>query len=86
MNTGIGDAANLAWKLAAVLQERADASRLENYEPERIACARRLAATTDRAFMGVTSSGAIARRARLNVVPLLVPMIFRCHRTSNSTA
>ena len=70
MNTGIGDAANLAWKLAAVLQGRADTSLLETYEPERIAFARRLVATTDQAFTGVTSSGAIARRVRLNVVPL----------------
>ena len=76
MNTGIGDAANLAWKLAAVLQERADASLLESYEPERIAFARRLVATTDRAFTAVTSSGPIARLVRLSVVPLLVPMIF----------
>jgi 2-polyprenyl-6-methoxyphenol hydroxylase-like FAD-dependent oxidoreductase len=77
MNTGIGDAANLAWKLAAVLQGRADASLLESYEPERIAFARRLVATTDQAFTGVTSSGPIVRRIRLNVVPLVVPMIFR---------
>ena len=70
MNTGIGDAVNLAWKLAAVLQGRADASLLDSYEPERIAFARRLVATTDRAFTGVTSDGPIARRVRLNVVPL----------------
>jgi hypothetical protein len=50
MNTGIGDAVNLAWKLAAVLQGRADPSLLDSYEPERIAFARRLVATTDRAF------------------------------------
>jgi 2-polyprenyl-6-methoxyphenol hydroxylase-like FAD-dependent oxidoreductase len=37
MNTGIGDAVNLAWKLAAVLQGRADPSLLDSYEPERIA-------------------------------------------------
>src|SRR4029077_2890595 len=77
MNTGIGDAANLAWKLAAALQGRADASVLESYEPERIAFARRLVATTDQAFTGVTSSGWIARFVRLNVVPLAVPIIFR---------
>ena len=59
MNTGIGDAVNLAWKLAAVLRGRADASLLDSYEPERIAFARRLVATTDRGFTGVTSSGAI---------------------------
>ena len=56
MNTGIGDAVNLAWKLAAVLQGHADASILDSYEPERIAFARRLVATTDRAFTGVTSA------------------------------
>jgi 2-polyprenyl-6-methoxyphenol hydroxylase-like FAD-dependent oxidoreductase len=76
MNTGIGDAVNLGWKLAAVLQGRAEASLLDSYEPERIAFARRLVATTDRAFTGVTSSGAVARRVRLDIVPLLVPAFF----------
>jgi hypothetical protein len=72
MNTGIGDAVNLGWKLAAVLHGRADASLLDSYEPERIAFARRLVATTDRAFTGVTSPAAIARLARLHIVfPLI---------------
>jgi hypothetical protein len=39
MNTGIGDAVNLAWKLAAVLRGRADPALLDTYEPERIAFA-----------------------------------------------
>ena len=56
MNTGIGDAINLAWKLAAVLRGNADAAILDSYETERIAFARRLVATTDRAFTGVTST------------------------------
>ncbi len=76
MNTGIGDAVNLAWKLAAVLHGRADASLLDSYEPERIAFARRLVATTDQAFTGVTSPGAIARLVRLHIVPLLFPVLF----------
>jgi 2-polyprenyl-6-methoxyphenol hydroxylase-like FAD-dependent oxidoreductase len=76
MNTGIGDAVNLAWKLAAVLHGRANASLLDSYEPERIAFARRLVATTDRAFTGVTSTGAIARLIRLHIVPLLIPPLF----------
>jgi len=75
MNTGIGDAVNLAWKLAAVLKGRADASLLDSYEPERIAFARRLVATTDRAFTGVTSPGAIARLVRMQIVPLLLPLL-----------
>jgi 2-polyprenyl-6-methoxyphenol hydroxylase-like FAD-dependent oxidoreductase len=77
MNTGIGDAVNLAWKLAAVLDGRAAAQILDSYEPERIAFARRLVATTDQAFTGVTSDGAMARRLRLNIAPLLMPPLFR---------
>ncbi|HEY6387783.1 MAG TPA: FAD-dependent monooxygenase [Candidatus Acidoferrum sp.] len=76
MNTGIGDAVNLAWKLAAAVHGRAGAPLLDSYEPERIAFARRLVATTDQAFTGVTSSGAIARLIRLHVVPLLIPAFF----------
>jgi len=76
MNTGIGDAVNLAWKLAAVLRRRASASLLDTYEPERIAFARRLVATTDRAFTTVTSSGALARFVRLRIVPVLAPLLF----------
>ena len=81
MNTGIGDAVNLAWKLAAVLRGRADPAILDSYEPERIGFARRLVATTDQAFTGVTSDTWLARRVRLNVVPLVVPLIFRFQAT-----
>jgi FAD binding domain len=77
MNTGIGDAVNLAWKLAAVLHGCANALLLDTYEPERIAFARRLVGTTDQAFTGVTSSGAIARRVRLHMVPLVIPLLFK---------
>jgi 2-polyprenyl-6-methoxyphenol hydroxylase-like FAD-dependent oxidoreductase len=76
MNTGIGDAVNLAWKLAAVLHGRADASLLDTYEPERIAFARRLVATTDRAFVFITSRGPIARWVRVRVVPRVIPILF----------
>jgi 2-polyprenyl-6-methoxyphenol hydroxylase-like FAD-dependent oxidoreductase len=80
MNTGIGDAVNLAWKLAAVLRGRANASLLDSYQAERIAFARRLVATTDRAFTGVTSSRFIARTVRLNIVPVLMPLLFKFAR------
>ncbi len=76
MNTGIGDAVNLAWKLAAVLRGRASVSLLDSYEPERIAFARRLVATTDRAFTTVTSSGWLARMIRMRIVPVLAPLLF----------
>jgi len=76
MNTGIGDAVNLAWKLAAVLRQLADHRILDTYEPERIAFAQRLVATTDQAFTGVTSSTATARAVRLHLAPLLLPPLF----------
>ena len=80
MNTGIGDAVNLAWKLAAVLQQRANRSIMDSYEPERIAFARRLVATTDQVFTGVTDPGMIARLFRLRVVPFFMPFIFSFRR------
>jgi 2-polyprenyl-6-methoxyphenol hydroxylase-like FAD-dependent oxidoreductase len=80
MNTGIGDAVNLSWKLAAVLKGRAASSLLDSYEPERIAFARRLVATTDRGFTIVTRRGPIARFVRTRLVPLLVPPLFRLPR------
>jgi 2-polyprenyl-6-methoxyphenol hydroxylase-like FAD-dependent oxidoreductase len=76
MNTGLGDAINLAWKLAAVLQTRADSRLLDTYEPERIAFANRLVATTDRAFKLVTSTGSFAAFVRLHIVPLVLPPLF----------
>lgn len=77
MNTGIGDAVNLAWKLAAVLTGGAPAELLDTYEPERIAFARRLVATTDRGFTLVTARGRVARFVRTQIVPRLVPLLFR---------
>jgi 2-polyprenyl-6-methoxyphenol hydroxylase-like FAD-dependent oxidoreductase len=77
MNTGIGDAVNLAWKLAAVLNGGARDSLLETYEPERIGFARRLVATTDRAFTLVTKQGALARWVRTRLVPRVAPLLFR---------
>jgi hypothetical protein len=77
MNTGIGDAVNLSWKLAAALQGRAETTLLDSYEPERIAFAQRLVATTDRVFTLATSPGPIARFVRINIVPRLLPMLTR---------
>jgi 2-polyprenyl-6-methoxyphenol hydroxylase-like FAD-dependent oxidoreductase len=75
MNTGIGDAVNLAWKLAMVARGRADERLVDTYEPERIGFARRLVATTDRGFTFVSSPGPVARMVRLHVVPHLLPAV-----------
>jgi hypothetical protein len=77
MNTGIGDAVNLAWKLAAVLKDGASDTLLDTYEAERIGFARRLVATTDRVFTLATTRGLVARVVRTRLVPRLVPVLFR---------
>jgi 2-polyprenyl-6-methoxyphenol hydroxylase-like FAD-dependent oxidoreductase len=77
MNTGIGDAINLAWKLASALKHPQNRFLLDTYEPERIAFARRLVATTDAVFKQVLNPSAVARFARTRVVPVIVPAFFR---------
>jgi hypothetical protein len=80
MNTGIGDAVNLGWKLAEVLRGRAPASLLDSYEPERRAFATRLVATTDRLFQIVTREGELARWVRTHLFPNVVPRVFDTER------
>ncbi len=77
MNTGIGDAINLAWKLAAVVQERAPESLLDSYEAERMPFAQRLVDTTDRAFSFITADGPVAEIVRTGIVPRIMPLISR---------
>lgn len=76
MNTGIGDAVNLAWKLAAAVRGEG-AGLLDSYEPERRAFAERLVATTDRAFTFANRDGATARAVRLGALPALLPWAMR---------
>jgi 2-polyprenyl-6-methoxyphenol hydroxylase-like FAD-dependent oxidoreductase len=80
MNTGIGDAINLAWKLAAVLAGHAPDSLLDSYEAERIGFARRLVATTDRVFSFVTAEGRIADIVRTRIAPVIVPKVVAFER------
>jgi 2-polyprenyl-6-methoxyphenol hydroxylase-like FAD-dependent oxidoreductase len=75
MNTGIGDAINLAWKLKAVLGGSASDALLDTYEIERIAFAQRLVETTDRVFTIATAEGRIASILRTRVVPLALTTV-----------
>lgn len=75
MNTGIGDAINLAWKLAAVLARKAEDSLLDSYASERMEFARRLVSTTDRVFSFATAEGPVAYLLRTRLAPLLLPKI-----------
>jgi 2-polyprenyl-6-methoxyphenol hydroxylase-like FAD-dependent oxidoreductase len=75
MNTGIGDAINLAWKLVAVVRGDSSEALLDSYETERIGFARRLVATTDRVFSFATASGPIADFLRTRLAPLVLPRV-----------
>ena len=75
MNTGIGDAINLAWKLSAVINGQADLSLLESYEVERRAFANVLVNTTDSGFNAVVSQSYLAQTMRTWVVPFVAPLL-----------
>src|SRR5919206_1059048 len=64
MNTGIQDAANLAWKLDYVLHAKANGSLLDSYERERRPVAREVVSTTDRLTRLATLRSPLARRLR----------------------
>jgi 2-polyprenyl-6-methoxyphenol hydroxylase-like FAD-dependent oxidoreductase len=68
MNTGLQDAYNLGWKLALVVEGRADAALLDSYEEERIPVARRLLNTTDRAFRLIVSDSQLAGLLRTQIL------------------
>ncbi len=75
MNTGIGDAINLAWKLKAVIAGEAPDALLDSYEEERIAFARRLVSTTDKVFTLATAEGRIADILRTRIAPIVIPAL-----------
>jgi 2-polyprenyl-6-methoxyphenol hydroxylase-like FAD-dependent oxidoreductase len=77
MNTGLGDAINLAWKLAHVLKGQAPEALLDSYEVERIRFAKRLVRTTDQVFTLATDPRKFIQAARVNLVPTLVPAAFQ---------
>ncbi|WP_163529444.1 FAD-dependent monooxygenase [Halobacillus ihumii] len=80
MNTGIGDAMNLGWKLAAVVQGKMKQEVLKTYETERKAFAERLVDTTDRVFTRVVSKKRANRLFRKRIAPLLIPLANRSDR------
>jgi 2-polyprenyl-6-methoxyphenol hydroxylase-like FAD-dependent oxidoreductase len=75
MNTGIQDAYNLAWKLAAVEHGHADPTLLDSYHRERHPVGQALLRTTDRAFSLAASPGALPRLIRGHLLPHLAPRV-----------
>ncbi|MBB1034522.1 bifunctional 3-(3-hydroxy-phenyl)propionate/3-hydroxycinnamic acid hydroxylase [Dietzia sp. CQ4] len=85
MGAGLRDAANLSWKLAAVLRGGAPSSTLESYEQERIPhCTGliRLATMTGAAMTGGGHGGDVLRRA---LAPVLAGVPGLSARLTDST-
>jgi len=74
MNTGIQDGYNLAWKLAAVINDGGRANILDTYNEERLPNARRLLATTDRFFDFAASEDWLTSFLRKNVFPYVADL------------
>jgi 2-polyprenyl-6-methoxyphenol hydroxylase-like FAD-dependent oxidoreductase len=77
MNTGLQDAYNLAWKLALVVKDQAEAALLDTYEEERIPVARRLLNTTDRAFKLIVSDSRLAGLLRTKILARVAAFAMR---------
>jgi 2-polyprenyl-6-methoxyphenol hydroxylase-like FAD-dependent oxidoreductase len=69
MNTGIQDAVNLGWKLAATLRGVSDPALLDSYEAEREPIGKMVLRFTDRAFTIATSTSPVVRFARTRLAP-----------------
>jgi 2-polyprenyl-6-methoxyphenol hydroxylase-like FAD-dependent oxidoreductase len=69
MNTGIQDAVNLGWKLAATLHGVTDPALLDTYEAERAPIGKMVLRFTDRAFTIATSTNPLVRFARTRLAP-----------------
>ncbi|WP_458097982.1 FAD-dependent oxidoreductase [Roseomonas sp. WA12] len=76
MNTGISDAINLAWKLAAVVKGEAPDSLLDSYQQERQAFAHKLVDTTDRLFTFATAEGSFADFVRSRIFPTVASVAY----------
>jgi len=75
MNTGIQDAANLAWKLALVLQRRADGTLLESYNTERRPIGETLLKRTDRLFEAAATANRWVVALRNLLIPRIAPIV-----------
>ena len=75
MNTGIGDAYNLGWKLAHLVKGYANETLLASYEAERIPFARSILRGSDRGFQVQTTSNPVLQLLKVYAFPLLFRLI-----------
>ena len=73
MNTGFGDAVNLAWKLALVVKDEAPESLLDSYGPERRPVAETIVKSTDDMFMRISKPTRRFMWAARTIAPRVFP-------------
>ncbi len=74
MNTGLQDAANLAWKIAGVLKANMPEGLLTTYSTERQWVGKNLTQTTDRFFSLLTTRNVLIKMVR----PWILTIFFKC--------
>lgn len=77
MNTGLGDAVNLGWKLAGVVNGWMGEEVLASYDAERRPFGVRLVHTADRAFSVMVSKSPLARFARSRIMPNVLRTVLK---------
>ena len=84
MNTGMQDSYNLAWKLAFYIQGKASETLLDTYEVERRPLALNVIRYTDFAYSLMTSGSFLARLFRLQLFPLVLPLLISRFKKNTS--
>lgn len=74
MNTGIGDAINLAWKLQEVLKHQANPKLLDTYNAERLSFAKVLVESADTAFTWLVGSDWHSWLVQKVLAPFVLPI------------
>lgn len=82
MLTGVGDAENLAWKLALIVHGRADAALLDTYEAERRPLATEVVKRTSDATRLLAGEGLMARVMRDRIYAPIMRMRAVQHRAT----
>jgi len=81
MKTGLQDAYNLGWKLAAVISGKADETKLlDTYAAERMPVAKKLLTSTDRAFNFVMSDKFFVYLFKRYVMPELLRLLWKSEK------
>ena len=80
MNTGLQDAANLAWKLALALRGKGGEALLESYHAERWPVGQRVLQYTDRIFTMMSSQTGWVASVRNALVPLITGTLSKSGR------